>query len=151
MVLDPISAVGVAQAVLDFASFATKLISKPYDFHESTDGILAENREQKTIAANLERLTQDLDDSLQNFARSRRLSKSEIWLRSITVDCQKLASEMQAALVKLEPRIEGKLSFIQSFRLALVEHWGKHKIERLQRSLVEARQQIMVHLLVVSL
>jgi hypothetical protein len=151
MVLDPMSALSVATAVVQFVDFASKVISKTYEYRDSADGMLVENREHKTVAASLKSLTEELDKSLQKFELSRKLSKNEIGLREVTMKCHEVAMEMQDAMTKLDRRIGGKSFFLQSFRLALTEHWGKCKIESLQVRLNEARQQVMIHLMVVSM
>jgi hypothetical protein len=151
MVLDPMSALSVATAVVQFVDFASKVISKTYEYQDSVDGMLVENREHKTIAASLKTLTEELDKSLQKFELSRKLSKNEIGLREVTMKCHEVAMEMQDAMTKLDRKIGGKSSFLQSFRLALTEHWGKREIESLQGRLNEARQQVMIHLMVVSM
>lgn len=149
MVLDPMSAVALASSVIYFVEFASKLISKTYQYHESTDGTLAENKVQNTIASNLSNLSASLENSLEPFDRSRKWSTNETGLQKVTIECHEVANQLQRALNEFELGDGDRASFLRSFRLALTALWGKQEMERLQRRLNEAREQVMIHLMVV--
>jgi hypothetical protein len=149
MVLDPMSAVALGSSVIQFVDFASKLISKTYEYHESTDGTLAENNVQSFIASNLSSLSTGLENSLEPFDRSRKWSTNEIGLQKITIECHEVANQLQRALNEPELGNGDRASFLRSFRLALTALWGNKEIGRLQRRLNETREQVMIHLMVV--
>lgn len=149
MVLDPINALTVACAVVQFVDFSWKLISKTYEFHGSADGTVVEYREQMTIASNLETLSEGLDRSLGLFDSSHTWSANEAGLQKVTADCRDVARQLQGAIKKLKVTDGGKASFWRSFHLALTTLWKKQDMEELQRKLNDAKEQVMIHLMVV--
>ena len=71
MAPEPVTALTLATSVVQFITFASKLISKGYKFYESADRALLEHREHAAVAANLVDLTHGLDHSLSAFATGR--------------------------------------------------------------------------------
>lgn len=84
MALEPVTALTLATSVVQFITFASKLISKGYKFYESADGALIEHSEHAAVAANLVDLTHGLDHSLAAFATGKLDFKA--WAREKTND-----------------------------------------------------------------
>lgn len=147
MVLEPISALSVAAAVVQFAEFCSKLISKGNQYHRSTDGALVEHTELTAAAASLVNLTKDLDGSLKLIRQPGKISSEEESLKAVLEDCRKIASEFVAVLDTFKvPAVHKRW---KSFRQAFKTMWNKDKIEEMLRRLNVAREQLVIHLLVV--
>jgi hypothetical protein len=80
MVLEPISALGLAGNVIQFADFAGKLISKGNEYYKSVDGALVEHTELKVVGKRLADLSEGLETSLQ----ARRQQREAEWLLELS-------------------------------------------------------------------
>ena len=53
-IMEALAAVGLASSIVQFVDFATKIISKGYQYQKSVDGVLDENVELQAIADSLD-------------------------------------------------------------------------------------------------
>ena len=145
--IDPLSAVGIAAAVLQFVDFSTKLIGKTREITGSSTGALAEHVELAVASQRLKKLNDGLSSSISKFAVQRKLSEAEAALRDVSVECQIIALQFSKALDSLmgDPGQNVFKSFRQAFKAA----WRKNGIDRMRQRLNEQRQQLVVHLLIV--
>lgn len=150
MVLDPMTSLALAGAAVQFVDFASKLVSKTYKYYRSAQGSVTENRERQVVAITLSRLTKEINRSLILTDGAGRLSETEIALQKVSRECLETAKDLRTALTALESVRGSCASFIQSFRLALADIWGKKKIDQMEHRLDEARKQLMIHLMVLS-
>jgi N-terminal domain on NACHT_NTPase and P-loop NTPases len=147
MSLDPLSALSVASAVVQFIDFAKVLIEKGYEFYNSADGALAEHNELRLIAGKLDTLTQGLDRSWKSFDVDSPLLREEEGLKLVVRDCRKAARELSKALEELQ--LTNDRGLWKSFRQALKTIWSKEDIDSKMRTLQMAQDQMALHLLVV--
>jgi hypothetical protein len=163
MVVPPIDALSIAAAVVQFVDFSSRIISKGNEYHKSADGALVENKELEAVAANIEELSVRLHQSLSSKAKralrknlgnssnsqnqDQPLSYEEQALQTVVINCKMLAAELLDALEQL--KLSGKGSRWKSFRQAFKTIWAKEKIEAMLAKLSQARQQLVVNLLVV--
>ncbi|KIW12619.1 hypothetical protein PV08_09897 [Exophiala spinifera] len=147
MVLDPVSALGAAAAIIQFLDFGCKLLSKQRDLAESSQGTLIEHEELLAVT----RRVAELNGQIQNCDISRDNTKkptqAESALREVSEECRKIAAEFQHVLEGISGR-PGQSSF-KSFRQAFKIVWHKEGIETMQRRLDQQRSQLILHLLVV--
>lgn len=128
MVLDPVTALGVAGNVVQFVDFGIKLISKGKEIYKSTDGILADHAEQAAISSRLAELSKRLSDSVSASATRKKLSPAEVALREVTIECKEVADDFSKAINKL--KVTGNHRGWKSFRQALKSVWKKEGIEK---------------------
>lgn len=148
--MEALAAVGLASSIVQFVDFATKIISKGYQYQKSVDGVLDENVELQAIADNLDQLSKGLITSKEKTspsARRKKNSKENEALKAVAIECQKIAKDLSTAVDRL--KITGKRTKWKSFRQALKSQWKKEKIEATMRRLRLAREDLIVHLLVV--
>ena len=147
MVLDPISAAGLASNVLSFIDFGIKVLAKTKEIHESYDGSLLEHREIRLAAERCGRLRHSIDDSLSLLPVTESLTPAEIVLQDVAKECQDMAKEFCATLDGLAAR-SGQSRW-KTFRQAIKAVWDKNGIEFMRLRLGEQREILIVHLLVV--
>jgi hypothetical protein len=145
--MDPVSALGVASAVVQFVDFGTKLISKTRSLRKSSTGALVEHRELTLASTRLSDLSSDLDHELSRFASARELTQEEAALQQVAEECRQLALEFSETLAGFTGR-PGQNVF-KSFRQAFKLVWHKEGLESMQVRLDQQRQQLIIHLLVV--
>jgi acylphosphatase len=150
--MDPISALGAAAAVVQFIDFTSNVISESLEIKNSLHGTTVENAEIEVVAISVKELMQNLDESLREIGRKRKLSAIEENVQSVGIACQAVAEELQKAIreVKnppLEIKIRGKSKAWDSFRQALKSVWTRSAIEGLERRLDRLRQQLITSLL----
>lgn len=148
--MEALAAVGLASSIVQFVDFATKIISKGYQYQRSVDGVLDENVELQAIADNLDQLSKGLVTSTEKTspsARRNQNSKENEALKAVAIECQKIANDLGTAVDRL--KMTGKRTRWKSFRQALKSQWKKEEIEATLRRLRLAREDLIVHLLVV--
>jgi hypothetical protein len=155
MLIDPVTALGIAGNVIQFVDFASKLVSKGSEYYGSIDGALLEHTELSGTAERLRKLSRGLETSMRLEQLSqrakpgdlhRKYSLAEQGLLEVNHECCKLAEEFCNALEEL--RISDKHRRWESFCQAFKTLWSEEKIEILSKRLGSATQQLIVHLLV---
>lgn len=147
MVLDALAALSLASSVIQFVDFTTKLISKGDKIYKSTEGVLDEHVELGAIAENLKRLSKGLVVSTEPLTRSEPLTPEEWALRKVGLKCQAIAHDFKTALDRL--KYTGDRTRWKSFRQAVKSYWSNEVIEEMLQTLRLAREDLVVHLLVV--
>ena len=148
MVLDPLSALVVASTVISFVDFAGKIVSKTNALHNCTGTFVVEQRQMIAVT---ERLS-DLSISLQHAeAKASRykdqdLTKSELALRDVAKECQKISEDFKVEMEELMPI--ASQSHWKSFRQAFKAQWKKEGLDKIQKRLTVQREQLIIHLLV---
>ena len=149
--MDPVSALGLAANVFQLVDFTTKLIARGSEYHHRhKDGGSLQLAELNTAAENLAALTRTLDLSKLHsldFEDATHSSDRDIILSGLlkTSDqCRRLAQELSGALEGLTVPAGGW----KSFRQALSSLWSEEKINKLSARLADAREQLVVYLLV---
>ena len=97
--MDPVTAIGLASAIVAFVTFTTDLIKGAIKIHESLDGALDENRSREAIAAEMKRFAARLlppDDT--------RLAGEERGLCMLAAECRDLSGELVTLLGRIKPK-----------------------------------------------
>ncbi|KAL9115632.1 MAG: hypothetical protein Q9187_007215 [Circinaria calcarea] len=147
MVLEALAAVGLATSIVQFTGFTTKLISKGNQYYKSADGVLTENRKLEAIANKFATLSQNLAKSSEIFSPAKQASYEENALQDVARECETVALEFVEALNRL--KVDGAHRKWKSFRQALKTIWQKEDIQVMLHRLQLAREEMVVHLLVV--
>lgn len=96
IIMDPITAIGAASAILSFIDFSWKLVAGARDIYKSADGTSADNANIREMASNLQGLTENLGTGALGS------SKPENDLRQLAADCNALSNELKTILHKLQ-------------------------------------------------
>ena len=150
--MDPTTALGIAGNTFQFVDFASKLISKGAEYYQSANGALLEQTEVGAAAHNLAVLNEALKDSViksttcGDSAQSSANDTITKGLWDANEQCHIIAQELGKALDTL--KLSGRHRGWNSFRQALRSLWSEKKINHLSARLSQAREQLVVYLLV---
>jgi hypothetical protein len=139
--MDPISALSVAAAVVQFVDFAGTLLSSTRTIHKAFSKEAESVSDLRTITNTLQRLNSDIEQSVVGSASSHDKD-----LLNLCHDCNRTANSLVNALTKLNA--QGNSSLWSSFKVALKTVWTQDELDELQKRLDSFRQQISMHILV---
>ncbi|KAI7158770.1 hypothetical protein KC349_g4614 [Hortaea werneckii] len=143
--MDPLSALSIGAAVLQFVDFGSRLLVNGYDAYHSVAGATTDNLE-------LEKITQDLSSlclalEFNHVTSSRVLSRDEKDLLKLALDCRELASSLVQLLQSLKVKSGTRHRSWESIRQAIRSVWKKSEIEDLQARLERIRNEMDSRLL----
>jgi len=149
MMLDPLTALSVAAAVVQFVDFGNKLLVKGHELHKSPDGASVGNSELEIIAKELQQLIHRLSQPLPSMeVQGTALNDSEAALVNLSQQCSNVADELLCTLRKLKV-VEGSSNRRwKSFRQALKCLWRKEEVEAMVNRLQGFRERLNLHVLV---
>ena len=146
--LDPLSALSAAAAVLQFVEFGSMLLAKSHELHKSTDGASASNSELETTAEELQQLVHRLSRPLASIkSQDTTLDDTEAALVSLTKQCSNAAEEFLCTLRKLKVSEGSSNRRWRSFQQALKCLWKKERLEAMENRLQGFRERLIVHVL----
>ena len=140
---EAVAALGVAANVVQFIDFSGKILSEGYRLHRSKRVNPSKNEELENIALDLQKLRDELQP--QEDETGLVPTPNDIQLQRLAGQCRGICIELLAALEKL--KVVGKPGKWESFRAALKTVWAESKIKSLQDRLDEARQELIVRIL----
>ena len=146
---DPLSALAIAGNVIQFVDFTTRLISRATEIYRND--VLVEYAGIKVAAEQLRKLEIDLQTDARDFealANNGELQKKAVPLNNLIEahsNCVECAKVVIAAVDKL--KVSGAKRKWKSFRLALNSVIGDNQLENANRRLSEARQQLVLFML----
>ncbi|OAG42303.1 hypothetical protein AYO21_03471 [Fonsecaea monophora] len=144
MVLDPLSAIGLAANIVQFIDFSRRLISDAKEIYHSTNGVTTENVELQDVAESLSRLSSTLLNPLDQSQAA--VSQTEAEIVKIAAASRVVGDELLAAIQSLTAG-DGSHKKWRSFLQALKTLWKKDKIAKLRKRLEDARSNLSVHVL----
>lgn len=144
--MDPLSALSVVAATLQFVDFSAKLLSQSYEIYKGKGGefldkskALQEEKGSITVAEHLLTLNQEI-------RKSRDAGNED--LQKLCDECNAVAHQILGGLNKLKG--DGKKPTVwSSFRLALHTVWSRDEVKRLEQRLETYRQNISFHMIFV--
>jgi hypothetical protein len=142
--MDPVTALGVAAAVVQFVDYASTLISSTIRIYRS--GRDSEHSTVlETIVKDLVQRNDQLSKSASTLSYGQCLPRDED-LRQLCGKCNRVAKDLIIALERLKVGQGNKIwaSFIQALRTM----WSEAEIELLRKNLDSFRQQISMYVLV---
>jgi hypothetical protein len=137
--LDPLSAIGLASAIVQFVDFSSKLVLEGYELYEK--GSIARNDEIQLIAEDLKGLTAGLAKSQTQHAHA-----DEKEMQKLACTCQSLADELLTVLKTLHPQKQNSLA---TFRVAIRSARKKGKVEDMGKRLRRLQGQINTHMIMI--
>lgn len=146
MVLDALTAVGLAGNIIQFIDFSIKLVSKSREIYKSADGALIENKHLEETTTDLNQIQNTLRESLEAKLASNQFTQDEKALADLNEKCLEVAATLLEKLEDLKassPRKRWK-----SLRQALKSVWSKEAVDSLSWTLKGLREEINTRILV---
>ena len=139
--MDPITAIGVASAILAFIDAASKIVTGTYEILHSTSGATAANEHIEAIVDDLCEITAELDIS-----GSKKYKFSDRALCTLASNCQCVSEELQALLETL--RVSGNHTTWKSLTAKIKSMRKEKEIAEMEKKLGDYRAQILLRLTV---
>lgn len=134
--MDPISALTVAAAVVQFVDFSMSIVCKTKDIYNSIDGVTMENKETETVTIRLKEMAKELQMEKPGFEKH-----TSPRLKSICVQCVAASDELVSRLSRLTVPDGSVWRRWKSFRQALKSVWSK-EIDAMAQRLNVLRSEI---------
>lgn len=130
MVLEGLTALGLACNVLQLIEFTAKIVSNSREIYKSSTGIPNDRVALKTVVDDLNKHSKQIEVS-NNHPED---------LRKLALQARAISEEVLAALAKIQ--VEGKNTRWRSFMSAFKEAWSREKIKEMTDQLSEVRSQM---------
>jgi hypothetical protein len=150
VIMDPISALSIATAVLDFLEFAGTLISTVNEIRHSSEGAALETLKLEDICQKLNLLSERLippnrpEDGPLSTLRPVRASEDVLALKELSVTCQEDCNEILEILKKL--KVQGQSQRLwKSVKVALKYKSEQSKISEIKARLAQTQMAISLH------
>ena len=138
--MDPLSALGLASAIVQFVDFGFILVSECRELYESINGATKENFELETITKDLAQLTTNLLPE----ASHGLPSQNDNALRKLAQMCRDIAKELLIALESIKVKNKGQKW--QSARQAVRSVMKKSEIQSIHGRLQRVQEQFKTHI-----
>ncbi|KAM0210049.1 hypothetical protein ACHAQI_006164 [Fusarium lateritium] len=142
--MDPVSAVGLASAILTFVEAGLKLIKTAHGIHNSVDGVLDENRHRESIAVEVKQAATRLETTV-----AAGLTPEQQSLCMLAKKCRETSTELVAILDKVKPKPSSS-NPLKSFGDALKASKKTNQIGDLESRLKDYRDQLTLTLVELS-
>ncbi|KAH8810758.1 hypothetical protein F5884DRAFT_780304 [Xylogone sp. PMI_703] len=151
--MDPLSALSVAAAVIQFVDFTGRLFSDTYEVYTSPSGQKAELVQLSVLSNDIAELAGQVDEKSTALCQRRNITNSESQLIRLCDACKRVNTDLQNALDLLKARDTkesgSKTTKVgKSFNIALSGIWSHKKVKQMSHDLANIRQQIMAAILV---
>ena len=146
MVLDPLSAFSTACNVLQVIDFGVKVLSKAADYRKAETGVLTEQKDLRDVLQSLNNLNTDLLASLPEQTASERHTVEEARLLEANNQCLRLSKEFIDFLDRL--KLRDRHAVFDSLRMSIKTLWHRDKMDAMEKSLSQARDNLNVAFLV---
>lgn len=97
--LDPLTAIGLASAIVQFVDFSTKILHGAQEMYESASGATEENRSLEVVVSDVKRLS----SKLKATCRAQQ-SDDEKALCSLAEECNSLSADLFELLQKVKSK-----------------------------------------------
>ena len=146
MVLNPLSAFSVACNVLQVIEFGVKVLSKAADYRKAETGVLTEQKDLRDVLQSLNNLNTDLLASLPQQTASKQHTAEEARLLEANNQCLRLSKEFINFLDRL--KLRDRHAVFDSLRMSIKTLWHGDKMDAMEKSLSQARDNLNVAFLV---
>ncbi|KAJ2985030.1 hypothetical protein NUW58_g5750 [Xylaria curta] len=118
--MDPLNAISLAAAVVQFTDFSVRFLSEAARVYKSASGTTSQAMELKTVDQDLRQLSRSIQEKSAQLADPRKpLRESEQKLLQLCRTCEELSEELVAVVIRLETQSTGGLNrSIESFGVA---------------------------------
>ena len=149
--LDPLTAISLASAIVQFVDFGSKVIGGASEIYKSADGAMKEYAELEDATAKIDQLNDRilLPSSFKDSGEV--LSEHQAVLTELASASKVVAGELLSLLQDFRSvRVSGSHKRWESFRKALSAQtpWNKDKIQNLESKLKRLQEEISRRLIV---
>ncbi|KAJ5015458.1 hypothetical protein K4K57_013124 [Colletotrichum sp. SAR 10_99] len=111
--MDPVSAIGLASAVLSFIDFGTKIISGTQQIYDATSGAKQDNLTLEVVVRDLNELSTKLSGP-----DPENRTESDKDLCELAAECKRLAEDLKQLLDRIKPKVKGSKwhSFVSALK-----------------------------------
>jgi UDP-glucose 4-epimerase len=141
--MEPLSALAVACAVIQFVDFGSKVVGTGLEVYKSADGAPEDVIEVEALASHAEQLSKKLASSRQIQILNTG-ARDEANLRELANRSEKLANEIVTILARIRGQPHHTWSAV---RTAVQLKWNESKIKNLQARLDAVKSEIWLQLL----
>lgn len=144
--MDSLSALSLAACICQFVDFGRELLAKGHEIYHSSHGTTDRFAELGLISEKVDELSTSLENALRPVGAIEDLTED---LRQEYRSLLELAKASQAVSAKLSAALEAVRSQDsdhrkwKSFYAAFKHHWGKDKVQDLERRLESLRTNYM--------
>lgn len=136
--MDPVTAVGLASAILTFIDFSWDVISGAAEVYRSPDGALDEDARLGDVIDDLHLITEDLGQHLPG------RSKLDRSLKRLVENCRDDSKELQSVLQNVS--LSGERTLWKSLKTSWASRLKSDQVKKLKGRLQDSRSEILVHL-----
>ncbi|KAI9686895.1 MAG: hypothetical protein M1822_002648 [Bathelium mastoideum] len=147
MVVDPLSALGLAGNIIQFIDFGSKLISQSVEQYRSAVGTSTQYLDLEALTQSLQSVAKGLGDSTAGPDKGEVKTKDELALRQLARSCQSVAADLINILdgLKINPKAHGLNRRAQSLRQAFRSVGAEEQIKDLEHKLESYRSQLNLY------
>jgi len=144
--MEPLSALSIATAVVQFLDFAGKVVSGTWQIYRGQPPKGTEaNSDVRSITISLNKVTKNLQASKRK-SSSKHWSSQDAAISMLAESCTEVGEQLLTLLDRL--RSQSNHRAWASFRTALRTIWSEKEVDKLCQTLDSYRQQISMHILV---
>lgn len=145
--MEPLSAFALASSVLQVVEFGVKVISTATEYRKSDNAYLAEHGDLRGIAESLNSMNNGLYASLERqTAGVLQPLAEELHLIKTNEECLRISKAFVRCLDDL--KLKDKRAIFDTVRMSLRALWQKDKIENMEKTVSQARNNLNIALLV---
>lgn len=144
MVLEPLTAIGLAGNIVQFVDFTGKIVAKSLKLYRSSPGEPGDNASLEQVTGELRSLTKGLTIRFTPPGNSG----PDAGILSVARACRTEAEKLLSVLEKL--KIKHGSRVLQSAHQALADEWKKDTIEELRTNLGRLQTQLLLHLVALT-
>jgi len=137
--MDPMTAVSLASAIVQFIDYSTKLVDAASDIHRSASGTSLENQNIEFVVSEVKALSLRLDPP-----RTGQPTDDEQALCRLAAECRILSGQILDLLEKIKPK--NPKSKRQSVWSAIKTMWNDREMKELGQRLQNCRSQLELQL-----
>ena len=158
--MDPLSALSIAAAVVQFVEFGSNIVKGAHDAYKSASNPTTKDYNVVIDSHDLSRLVENIESKLneghstrgETYPRTRDIESSEDIFRRLCNDCEEVASSLEHIFSKIRPQGKSKLTLAASSLASELKKVVKAgEIEKLADRLSLVRQQVMMTVLTLLL
>jgi hypothetical protein len=142
--MDPMTAIGLADSIVQFVSFSHEFVSLGKEIYKSSAGAREQSIELDTMIQDLSAIHKSLLQSWSTDPANR--SNQENNIASLVTQCEPVYKELQGVLAGLQVQGDDRRKW-KSFCKALKSVWKEDQISSLEKRLQRLQQQIDSHLI----
>lgn len=137
--MDPVSAIGIASAIVAFLDFSWNLVTGTWEIYQSRDGVTAKNARLEDVTDDLESLAEALKADVPVKTMAERN------IRRLARDCEEDAKTLKALLDEMKVPGTRRL-FWKSLSAKWKSILNRDEVARLKSQLQEFRGEIQLHI-----